>query len=224
MDGPLITLEMLKNREIHVIGGGTLGSRCVDQLCRYRVPEVIVHDPDVFESRNRYNQIVFAEDIGLKKPDALARHATRIDAGGTRVITRYDRVGKGTELSGFVLVMVDTMCDREEILENCLALNEKVSLMVEARMGVYAGKVYGVDPNNEYHLLRWKEHWHPDDPDVLAGCKAEFPAPSTADIVAGHAMWRFLRWLHLEQGSDDPYYNYVGFSLIGEMAFEKEEW
>ena len=224
MDGPLISLEMLRNRAVHVIGDGVLGTRIIDNLCCYRVPQVITYDPDTYEGRNRYNQRIIARDIGLRKPDAMVRLAKRIDPKGTHIEPRYVRVSKRTKLSGFVFVMVDTMRDRKIIWENCIKENPKISLMIEARMGVYAGKVYGVDPCNPNHVHKWEEHsQYDDDPDVLRGCKAEFPAPSTADMVAGEAMWRFLNWLQLEQGSANPYYNYVGFNQLAKKKKDQNE-
>lgn len=224
MEGPLLSLEMLRKRRIHVVGAGTLGGRCIDQLCRYRVPEIIVHDPDVVESRNRYNQVVFDRDIGTRKPDAFVNHARRVDRTGTRIVPHYKKVGVKTKLSGFVFVMVDTMRDRKLIWEHCIKGNDRISLMIEARMGVFSGRIYAVDPCNPHHVHKWEGHsMYGDDPDVLAGCKAEFPAPSTADIVAGEAMWRFLNWLQLEQGSSLPYYNYIGFNQLAKRKNNQNE-
>lgn len=213
MDGPLISLPMLRERRIHVIGTGSLGGRCIESLCRFRVPEVIAHDFDRVETHNRYNQVVFKNEIGKKKADVFVRRSQMIDPTGTRVVPRYRRVDGRTKLSGFVFVMVDTMRDRKTIWNKCIKNNPNVTLMIEARMGVSSGRIYAVDPNNEYHIHMWERHSaYEDGPDVLAGCKAEYPAPSTADIIAGEAIWRFLNWLQFEQGSGRPYYNYIGFN------------
>lgn len=221
--------DMVRGRAIHVIGQGSLGGPIADNLFRKQVPELHLWDFDHVESRNRFNQRVFAEDIG--KPKVLVRERILRDIypeSATNVITHQERLVAGVKLSGIVIAAVDWNRIRYEEVWPCVKSNADVSFFADGRVGMDGGKAYGLDPNNEYHVLRYEDpiHNHPDpeNDELNAACKSEFPMPENAEAVAAEVLWRLTRWLHLEQGSEDAYDNFVGWQYVPRKSVVTEQW
>ena len=222
-------VEMLRGRPIHIGGVGSLGAAIADNLFRKQVPELHLWDFDVVERRNRFNQRVRAQDIG--KPKVLVRgeilHEIYPDSA-TNLVLHQERIIAGTKFSGIVIAAVDWNRIRYEEVLPCVKGNMDVSFYADGRVGMDGGKVYGFDPNNEYHVMRYEDpvHNHPDPEhaEENAACKSEFPLPENADIVAGKLLWRLTRWLQLEDGCADSYDNFVGFQYIPYEIMLTEQW
>lgn len=237
VEGPLLTPEMIRGRDINIIGLGSLGGSVFQNLFRTfggPIFEEIVHhigalrlwDVDTVEARNRFNQRVFAEDLGKTKIAAQYRIAQAIyPESKLHLATHLERVGKGTKLSGIVLAAVDSMRERR-VIWSCVKNNPAVSFLADGRVGMDGGRAYGLDPGNPEHIHRYESpvHMYNDPPEVEAACKTEFPMPFNASIVASKVLWRLTRWLHLEQGCVDPYANFVGFSFMPSEDQEVEYW
>ncbi len=224
-DQAMFQPDMLRGRAINVIGGGSLGSALFQNLIRMNVsPEL--WDTDVVEARNRFNQRVFEADIGMKKTSSQARIADLIEWGrSANLALRDEKVGPDTKLSGIVLSAVDSMAARRDIWQ-AVKNNPSVSFFADGRVGLDGGKAYGLDPNNVEHIARYEApiHLHKDPANAVGACKTEFPLPAIADIVAGHMLMRLARWLHLEQGCNDPYENFVGFYFVPHLVQVTERW
>lgn len=220
------TPALLKERPVHVVGLGALGSAIVQNLLRMGVGNLHLWDDDVVEARNRFNQRVFEADVGLKKYAAQERIAEMISGGLSKRLTLHSgRADHSSRFTGVVISAVDSMSSRSTIFER-VRENGLVSFFADGRIGMDGGKVYGLDPNNLEHVARYMDllHMHQDPVVVEGACKTEFPMPATADIVAGHVIWRLVRWLHLERGCMDPYDNFIGFYFIPEYTEIKEQW
>jgi hypothetical protein len=223
------TSAMLKNRPIHVIGLGSLGGPLADSLFRKGVPELHLWDFDVVEARNRFNQRVFEEDIDKPKVVARERILREIyPESPTKIVPHQERVVAGTPFSGIVLAAVDWNRIRYKEVLPCVEENPEVTFFADGRVGMDGGKAYGFDPNNRYQVQRYKDPIHnrpdPENAELYAGCKSEFPLPENAEAVAAEMLWRLIRWLHLEQGSPDPYDNFVGWQYVPQRIILTEQW
>jgi hypothetical protein len=224
-----LTSALLRERPIHVIGQGSLGGPLAENCFRKGVPELHLWDFDIVEARNRFNQRVFASDVGHQKVAARARILRDIyPESPTKLVLHDARIVASTRLEGIVLCAVDWNRIRYEEVWPCVKGNERVTFFGDGRVGMDGGKAYGMDPNNEYHIFRYEMpvHNHPDpeNGERDAACKSEFPLPENADAVAAEMLWRLTRWLHLEGGCDDPYDNFVGWQYIPQKTVLTEQW
>ena len=230
MESSVFPLAALGDRAIHIVGLGSLGGPIADSLFRKEVPELHLWDFDIVEPRNRFNQRVYAEDIGRPKVLVRERILRAIyPESQTRIVTHQERLMPGTKLSGIVIAAVDWNRIRYEEVWPCVANNPDVSFFADGRVGIDGGKAYGVDPGNVNHVYHYVEdslHNHPDplNGEIEAACKSDFAVPENADMVAAEVLWRITRWLHLEQGCTDPYDNFVGWQFIPRRTVITEQW
>ncbi len=215
------------DRPIHIIGAGALGSRYATGLVRSKVRSLVLWDDDVVEPHNCHNQEYYPSQVGMKKVDALAQLVTEINPE-VRVVCNSRRIVEEKEhLSGIVLLGVDTLRARRIITVSQLIDNEAVSFVGDGRMGATGGRIYGYDPCDEAHARHILSEEHlPKEPEGEAPgvCAATPPVVATADIVAGMALARLGRWLHYEQGCNDPYHHFIYFDFVPAPFFHVEEW
>jgi molybdopterin/thiamine biosynthesis adenylyltransferase len=69
----------LSSRRVLLGGAGSVGSRIAEDLVRSGVGTVTVIDPDLVDPANLARTVYSAADIGVPKPDALARRLQAID-------------------------------------------------------------------------------------------------------------------------------------------------
>ena len=69
----------LSSRRVLLGGAGSVGSRIAEDLVRSGVHAVTVIDPDLVDPANLARTVYSAADIGVPKPDALARRLQAID-------------------------------------------------------------------------------------------------------------------------------------------------
>lgn len=69
----------LSDRRVLVAGGGSVGSRIAEDLVRSGVGAFTIIDPDRVDAPNLARTVYTAADIGMPKPDALARRLQAID-------------------------------------------------------------------------------------------------------------------------------------------------
>lgn len=69
----------MSGQRVLIAGVGSVGSRIADDLVRSGVGAFAVIDPDRVDATNLARSVYNAADIGVPKPDALARHLRAID-------------------------------------------------------------------------------------------------------------------------------------------------
>lgn len=231
MPSSMFLNEHLDGRPVMIIGSGSLGGPIFDHCIRKEVQEVHLFDPDIVDERNRFNQRVYDEDIGKLK--VLVRDRIRLainPLSKTKVVLHNELVGPDTELEGIVISAVDHMRKRyDQVWPAVYRQRDKISFFADGRVGIDGGKAYGLDPSNEnhvYHYVGNPLHNHPQAElsEAELACKSDFPMPENADAVAAAVMWRLNRWLHLEQGCNDPYDNYVGWQWVPGHVTVCEQW
>lgn len=213
--------HMVGIRQLTFIGLGSIGSGLFLSFYRTLAPHwsgtLHLWDPESVESRNRFNQQVLGYDIGKTKTAAMQRAANHIDSSSNITLIQHPEiVDYETKLSGFVVCAVDSMHARKSIWRAVLDNRDRIPLYIDVRMGMTGGRVYGITPSNEGHVLRYsdpKKHLYNDPAAPIQACKSEFPLRFIADIIGGHAGVRFVEFCQLEQGSPHPYMNFFEFDF-----------
>jgi hypothetical protein len=214
----------LQGRDVHVVGAGALGSRIIEGLARDGVSAIHVYDDDAYEGLNQSNQRFLHRSLGEPKASAIGEYVSEC-VGEDVVIPHLARVDTNTPLTGFVFTAIDHQDTRIALWNGLFKQNAGISLLIDSRMGADGGRIVALDPNNFGHIGQYEQdHLYTQEGAEQTGCVTDDSIGSTADIVAGHALWRLKRWLHFEQGSSDPYDNFIGFGLIPSFESEVEQW
>lgn len=216
--------EWLEGRDIWCVGVGALGFRYLRSLVPAGVPCIHVIDDDIIEPHNAHNVPEYGQYIGRRKVDACVEIAATMRSD-VLIVPHLEKATAETLLSGIVLFGLHSITVRRELFEP-MRESKKVSFLGDGRMGATGGRAYGLDPGNVSHAHHFgtKAHLPDETEEELGGCVQTPAAGPTADIVAGNVLWKLGRWLHLEQGCSDPYYNYFGFEQVPEPYFEVEQW
>ena len=192
------------DRRIDLIGAGAVGSRLALDLAKLGVRDIHVWDDDVVEAHNVANQIFGLMDIGELKVAALAKLIR--EQTGTEVTAHAERVESPVNFGEVVFIQVDSMDTRKTIFEESIRYKLNVRLMIETRMGASEGRVYAIDPSNLSHVQGWERRLYTSEQAQASACGGTVSVGPTAAIVAGLALWQFMRWFAVENGSteDDP--------------------
>lgn len=179
---------------IDVIGLGATGSRVLLSLAKLGLEGNLLHgwDFDTVEAHNVANQIFGLEHVGL--PKAVAAQQIIHALTGTPVITHNEQVDGSQPLGDVVFLLTDTMASRKEIWERSLRYRFRTRVAIETRLGVEAGRIYTIDPNDPVHVREWESTLCDDEQAEDSVCGARLSVGPTADIVAGYAVWQFMRW------------------------------
>lgn len=189
--------ENHRQRPIHVIGAGTLGSWVVQLLAKHGLEDIRVHDPDQVSEPNCTSSIYGLCHVGQPKVQALAA-IIKVQCGiDIRVF--QERVDASTPLEGIVFVCVDDMEVRREIFNGCIKTNPAVELMIEGRMLSANGRVYAIQPWVEPEdVTRWESRWYPQ-PEALPGQCSE-AVGTTAFFISGAMVTQFFHWCAIQDG------------------------
>lgn len=205
--------EWLRGREVNLVGGGAVGSRIAEELGPIGVPSFNLYDPDVFDGSNVSNQRMLHSCLGKPKATSSAE-LLRAMIGEDVVVPHIERVSGKKEFSGFVFTAVDHMDDRSDMWKNSFRGNENISLLVDTRIGADGGKIIALNPSNIEHIHQYeKTELHTQAAAEAEGCGRDHRVGATASIAAAHAVWRFQRWLHFEQGEEMQYENIIYFEM-----------
>lgn len=168
--------DSLFQMPIHLIGCGGVGSHVATGLVRMGVGQhkspIHLYDSDDFQPHNLANQAVDASAIGEFKTEALKQKLLRINRE-LIIHSSMEHVTKESvaPLEGVVLLHLDEMFDRGEIIEHLLENNRLVECVIETRMDAEVGMSHCFDPNNKKHMDRWWELYHTDEEaEDTAGC------------------------------------------------------
>jgi hypothetical protein len=185
-------------RRVDVVGVGATGSRIALSLAKLGVQNLHVWDHDKVEEHNIANQLYRISDAGHYKVTALAQliHGQT----GDTIHTHKEAVTGSTRLGEAVFLLTDTMSSRREIFAGAMAGKFSVKLMIETRMGVDDGRIYAVQPWNPIQARRWLHTLYDDDDATVeaSACGTSVTIGPTADLIAGFAVWQFIKWAAAE--------------------------
>lgn len=139
----MIDVERLHSTPIKIIGTGSVGSFTCLSLVKMGAHMIEVWDDDMIDEVNISNQFYRTRDIGEYKVDALASIIN--DFEGIAITTHPVKCTGEEDLSGIVIVALDSMLPRKRIWDNVKG-NEKVELFIDPRMGGRVARIYAVDP------------------------------------------------------------------------------
>lgn len=106
--------ESVKCR-INIIGCGSVGSTVAENLARCGIREIALFDFDIVEDKNIVNQMFTTKHVGMSKVDALEQ--ILLDINPDIQITKYPKGWVGQKLSGIIILCVDSIEIRRQIVE-----------------------------------------------------------------------------------------------------------
>lgn len=189
------------NRRIDIIGCGATGSRVAIELARLGIEHIHVWDFDRVESHNLANQCFGSDQVGMSKTEALAAIVARDT--GVELYTHDVRVEGGEGFGDVVFLLTDTMTSRREIWEHGLKLKLSTQYMIETRLSADGGRIYAIDPRNPRHIRGWEATLYSDEEAERSACGGTISVGATATMIAGLAVWQFLRWWAVRMGGSD---------------------
>jgi hypothetical protein len=191
--------DLLCGRGVDVIGCGAVGGFESILLGKLGIPDIRIFDPDVVNYLNLGNQVYRRKDIGKLKVRALKEILW--DQAGCHAEIFNSKVEGPTNLNSFVFLAVDSMYSRKEIWNSSIKMNPHVSLMIDARMGDNIGRILSVNPNAPEDIERYEESSdYSDEESEENACAQKTSVGPTACILAGWAVWQFMRWFAMEKG------------------------
>ena len=102
---------------IHIIGCGSVGSTLAENLARCGVTKMTLYDFDTVEPHNIVNQMFRQKDIGRNKAEALKDILEEINPEIVDNIILETDGWQGKILSGIIMLAVDSIELRREIVE-----------------------------------------------------------------------------------------------------------
>jgi len=183
---------------VSVVGCGAVGSHTALLLGKLGVSSIHLWDDDVVQRVNVGNQIFGRNDVQKHKAKALCelivQHTRRAPHAHIQKVESHEHLGS------FVFLAVDTMEARRAIWDTCLYMNPHVSMVFDTRMTDDMGIVYSIIPSSGEHIARWEEAWYPDEEAEEAVCSTKVSVGPTAMIIAGYAVWQFMRFVEAREG------------------------
>ena len=151
---------------IHIIGVGAIGSTIATMLTRMGVQELHLYDIDDVEMKNVCNQEYFDHQVGTPKLEAITETLIKINPD---INIKIHPAGwkKGTRLSGYVFLCVDSIDLRREIVEDNM-INKYVKAIFDFRMRLTDAQHYAARFKDFKNLLATMQFTHEE-------AKAETP-------------------------------------------------
>ena len=180
-------------RSISIIGCGATGSHVALYLAQLGFGNeaggqgrIKLFDHDEVAEHNLPNQAFFREHIGQTKVAALNDVILR--KTGFKVSAYPMKVeNQPTVNAEYVMLLVDSMAARKQIIQDLLAGNGVTELVIETRMGFEGGMVYAFNPQVPAEVERWLQTWYPDDQAVTSACGTSQSIGVTAANIASVA-------------------------------------
>jgi hypothetical protein len=183
---------MFANKRIDIVGCGATGSQIAMLLAKLGVADLHLWDFDKIEAHNIANQIFGLPDIGRPKVEALAdmiRTQTGLEPS-----VHNERVTGKTTLGNVVFLLTDTMASRKEIWDGAIRMRSDIDRMIETRMGSSEGRIYSISPFELSEVKYWESTLCDDEVATDSLCGTRVSVGPTAILVAGYAVWAFMRW------------------------------
>lgn len=193
-----------RDTRVAIIGAGAIGSKIALSVAKLGIKHMSVWDEDNVEEHNIANQAFSQHHIGLPKVFALSEiieQATHLEIDG------YDAFWKPEDgLEGFdvVFACADSMKTRTEIFEASEAAKQ-LALVADTRMAADVASLMTYNPHDERQRQLYKGTLFSDDGAFVevSACGQTISVGPTSDIVAGYAVWQFIRHMNGEPNHEE---------------------
>lgn len=145
----IIDPEVMKGREITLIGVGAVGSFAALALGKMGISKITAYDEDGVTDTNLPNQFYRNTDTKRFKVEALAEILEMFTDARCEPINRFY---KNQELAETAVVATDNMTSRKIVWEQ-FKKSKTSKFLIEARMGAELGIVYTMNKNSKNKKL-----------------------------------------------------------------------
>jgi sulfur carrier protein ThiS adenylyltransferase len=193
---------ILKNRTLHIIGCGAVGSNTALIAARMGWTKFKLWDNDIVENHNLPNQAYALRHIGMNKVDALKELLKEFNSYiEVETFARKFTSTEDTEnIADTVIVSTDSMSSRMDIYE-AIHNSDKINLVLDTRLAFDYAELYAFDPSIIANLYAWKDTLRddseiPDGPCNLRLCTTLVQVVGSTAVhysCVPHAVWRGAR-------------------------------
>ena len=188
----------------HMLGCGAIGSSAATQLARTGAGKFCLYDMDKVEEHNIGVSHYTFNDIGKTKVQALRSHLWNIDNNIISDIT----IGKFKyyegDKEGILVLGLDSMAARMEVVENIAEQPEKPAFLIDGRMGAeqYQQYIY-----NNITVKKYEKDWYSDEDSDPEPCTRK--ATSYCSNMSGSFISNSIKNLVMKQ----PYFKEIIFNF-----------
>ncbi len=211
---------------VTVIGVGGVGSHVAYHLAKLGVGRnplatVMVYDDDYIEVHNPPNQAFQPRQVGQLKVKAVEE--LYLESSGVAITTHAARVEAAIDVRGILFLCLDTMHDRDLILDAIVWENPHLSMVVETRMDAELVKVLTMDPCNPAHRRIWKKWYYTPDSETenMGGCDGHLSIGTKTDMTAIFAVEQLIAYA--QHGSVEPLPNELSLTT-SPWVFRARHW
>lgn len=147
-----------------IIGVGATGSNIALLAAKMGFTHFKIWDPDIVESHNLPNQTYDSEHVGQPKVAALTEVLKRFNPGikVESIQDYFTTENHKKDLEGILIVTVDTMSARKDILES-MKFNWRLKAIFETRLGFSHGEAWYLHPMDLEKIELWESTLKNDD-------------------------------------------------------------
>lgn len=184
------------NDQITLIGAGAIGSRIWSALVELGLTNLIAIDFDHVEPHNLANQIYGVKDVNKAKITALRDwtvHKIGYVPDGMGFIE--DRVALNTdwwEPTSTVILAVDTVHAREEIVHEIVDNQPNVYHIFDVRMASTHGNVVYLNPKNPIDVKNYIDNLPNEEHAEVSSCGTSLSVGTTASLIANMCVWQLM--------------------------------
>lgn len=201
-----------KERQIHIIGCGAVGSNIAIMLTRIGIKRLHLWDFDEVGSHNIPNQAFRHTDIGLLKTQALRNHIFEINP---EVQVAIHKQYENQDIQGIVFMCVDNI----EVRYNFYIeqeLNPFLEFIIDTRIGIEDGQLYLAKwLNNEQKqaLIESANFKKEEAAEPVSACGTKIAILPTIQFTATMAVVQFMKFIKKEGTAKtimlSPFKNYL---------------
>ena len=132
------------DRQIHIIGCGSVGSTIAENLARLGIENFVLYDFDKVEAKNIANQMFVNSDVGTPKVEATKRLICSINPEAETRIEMFPEGYTGQKLNGYVFLCVDNIELRKAICERN-KMNRQIKAVFDFRTRLEDAQCYAAN-------------------------------------------------------------------------------
>ena len=178
-----------RNLHANILGLGTVGSHAAVELARLGVGSFYLVDGDVVEDVNLPSQAYTTADVGSTKAAACAAAVKAVSDHATISTEQKMLAGGEVFAPGVVILAVDDMDVRKQIVELSLAWRPSYPLVIDGRMAGQNLQLFAFNPSDQAQLDRWQSFWFPAEEARQVACggrSVSYIGALVGGLIASH--------------------------------------